>query len=108
MRPGAGGAALGDGDVEAAAQPLGGGYQVTPHYPYSARRRGIEGTVMLKVLVTAQGLVEVVQVERSAGHADLDQSAMEAVRRWRFQPARRRGGEPVAMWVLIPVQYKLL
>jgi periplasmic protein TonB len=63
---------------------------------------------MLKVLVTTQGLVEAVQVERSTGHSDLDQSAVEAVRRWRFQPARRRGGEPVAMWVLIPVQYKLL
>ena len=108
LRPGAGGTTPGGGDVEIAAQPLGGGYQVKPHYPYSARRRGIEGTVVLKVLVTEQGLVEVVQVERSAGHADLDQSAVEAVRRWRFQPARRHGGEPVAMWVLIPVQYKLL
>jgi TonB family protein len=63
---------------------------------------------MLKVLVTSQGLVEVVQAERSAGDADLDQSVVEAVRRWRFQPARRRGSEPVAMWVLIPVHYKLL
>jgi protein TonB len=63
---------------------------------------------VLKVLVTEQGLVEMVQVERSAGHADLDQSAIEAVQRWRFQPARRQSGEPVAMWVLLPVQYKLL
>ena len=56
--------------------------------------------------ITAQGRVEDVQVERSAGHSDLDQSALEAVRRWRFEPARR-GGEPVAVWVIIPVEFKL-
>jgi len=56
--------------------------------------------------ITAQGRVEDLQVERSAGHPDLDHSAMEAVRRWRFEPARR-SGEPVAMWVLIPVEFKL-
>jgi protein TonB len=56
--------------------------------------------------ITEQGSVEDVQVERSAGHPDLDESAMEAVRRWRFDPARR-DGEPVAVWVRIPVEFKL-
>jgi protein TonB len=56
--------------------------------------------------ITAQGTVADVQVERSAGHPDLDQSALEAVRRWRFEPARR-GGEAVAVWVIIPVEFKL-
>lgn len=77
-----------------------------PHYPESARRRGIEGTVLLKMRITEQGRVETVQVERSAGHPDLDQSAMEAVKRWRFAPARR-AGEAVAVWVFIPVEFKL-
>ena len=77
-----------------------------PHYPESARRRGIEGTALLKMRITAQGTVEDVQVERSAGHPDLDQSAVEAVRRWRFEPASR-GGEAVAVWVVIPVEFKL-
>jgi protein TonB len=106
VRPGAGGAELGGEGVEVAARPLGGGYQVKPRYPDSARREGIEGTVLLKTRVTERGLVETVQVERSAGHPDLDQAAVEAVRRWRFEPARR-SGEPVAVWVRIPVQYKL-
>jgi protein TonB len=70
------------------------------------RRRGIEGTVVLKVRVTDQGRVEAVQVERSAGQPDLDQSATEAVQRWRFAPARR-SGEPIAVWVLIPVEFRL-
>jgi protein TonB len=56
--------------------------------------------------ITAQGSVADVHLERSAGHADLDESAMEAVRRSRFDPARR-DGEPVAVWVLIPVEFKL-
>ena len=76
------------------------------HYPESARRQGVEGTVLLKIRITEQGRVETLQVERSAGHPDLDQSALDAVQRWRFEPARR-GGEPVAVWVIIPVEFKL-
>ena len=51
--------------------------------------------------VTEQGRVEQVQVEQSAGHADLDAAAVEAVGRWRFRPARR-GRQTIAMWVSIP------
>lgn len=93
------------GSGSGSARPLG-GYQVKSHYPESARRRRIEGTALLKMRITAQGYVEDVHVERSAGHPDLDQSAMEAVRHWRFEPARR-GGESVAVWVVIPVEFKL-
>jgi TonB family protein len=60
----------------------------------------------VKAYVTEQGRVEEVQVEQSAGHPDLDQSAIEAVGRWRFEPARR-GRQPVAMWVSIPVKFVL-
>jgi periplasmic protein TonB len=88
------------------ARPVG-GYQVKPRYPESARRRGIEGTVLLKMRITAQGRVEDVQVVRSAGYPELDESAIEAVRRWRFEPARRNG-EPVAEdAVLLPVVFQL-
>ena len=83
-----------------------GGYQVKPRYPESARRQGVEGTVLLKVRVTEQGRVEAVQLERSTGHQDLDQSAIEAVRRWHFEPARR-GNQAMAVWALIPVTFKL-
>jgi protein TonB len=79
---------------------------VKPRYPDSARRRGIEGTVIVKAYVTEQGRVKEVQVEQSTGHADLDQAAVEAVGRWRFDPARR-GRQPVALWVSIPVKFVL-
>jgi len=83
-----------------------GGYQVTPSYPATARRLGIAGTALLHVFVDAQGRVGDVVVKQSAGHPDLDRAAADAVRRWRFEPARR-GAETVAMWVELPVEFHL-
>lgn len=83
-----------------------GGYQVTPSYPASARRLGIEGTALLRVFVDSDGRVGDVVVKQSAGHPDLDRAAAEAVRRWRFEPARR-GADTVAMWVELPVEFHL-
>src|SRR5262245_49472900 len=83
-----------------------GGYQVRPTYPAAPRRLGIQGTTLLRVHVLADGRIGDVLVEKSGGHPDLDQAATEAVRAWRFDPARR-GTEPVAMWVLLPVEFRL-
>jgi periplasmic protein TonB len=83
-----------------------GGYQIRPPYPHNARRLGIQGTTLLSVFVSADGRVDDVAVKQSAGHPDLDRAAAEAVRRWRFEPARR-GSEPVAMWVLLPFEFRL-
>jgi protein TonB len=91
--------------VTRTARPQG-GYQVRPAYPSAPRRLGIQGTTMLRVHVLADGRIGDVAVEHSAGHPDLDQAAMEAVRRWRFEPARR-GADAVAMWVLLPVEFRL-
>jgi periplasmic protein TonB len=93
------------GAITQSARPQG-GYQVRPSYPSSALRQGIQGTTMLKVHVLIDGRVGDVVVQQSAGHPDLDQAAIEAVRRWRFEPARR-GSDPVAMWVLLPVQFQI-
>jgi protein TonB len=60
----------------------------------------------LRVHVASDGRVADVVVQESAGHPDLDQAAVDAVRRWRFEPARR-GTEAVAMWVLLPVEFRL-
>jgi protein TonB len=83
-----------------------GGYQITPSYPATARQRGIEGTALLSVFVDADGRVGEVVVKQSAGHPDLDRAAVDAVRRWRFEPARR-GTDTVAMWVELPVAFQL-
>ena len=83
-----------------------GGYQVRPTYPATPRRLGIQGTTLLRVHVLADGRIGDVLVEKSAGHPELDDAATEAVKRWRFDPARR-GSDAVAMWVLLPVEFKL-
>lgn len=83
-----------------------GGYQTRPVYPETARRAGVEGITILKFEVQANGGVGAVMVERSAGHQDLDRAAIAAVRRWEFEPARR-GRQPVAAWVTLPVRFEL-
>lgn len=83
-----------------------GGYQVRPAYPSSARRLGIQGMTTLRVYVAADGRVGEVMVQESAGHPDLDNAAADAVKQWRFEPGRR-GAEPVGVWVLLPVQFRL-
>src|SRR5262249_16064348 len=87
------------------ARPLG-GYQVKPRYPESARKAGAQGTTLLKLRVLENGRVGEVQIERSAGNADLDNAAMDAVKKWLFQPARM-GTIPVAVWVLLPVKFEI-
>ena len=101
-----GGLARGGGDgVTSFARPLG-GYQTTPRYPEAARREGAEGVVTLRFEVLASGKVGTVQVRRSAGRQDLDRAAVEAIRAWLFEPARR-GKEAVAVWVTLPVRFEL-
>jgi len=77
-----------------------------PGYPQVARRRGMEGTVLLEVWVDSQGGVKDLRVFQSSGHEILDQAAMDAVRRWAFEPARR-GDQAVEMWVKVPVRFQL-
>ena len=87
------------------ARPLG-GYQLKPRYPESARRAGVQGITTLRVQVLESGRVGEVLVEQSAGFRDLDLAAMEAVKKWLFEPARR-GKDPVSVWVMLPVKFEL-
>lgn len=78
-----------------------------PPYPSMSRRLREEGTVMLRVLVSATGLPERVELNKSSGSARLDQSALETVQqRWKFTPARQ-GNMPTEAWVLIPISFSL-
>lgn len=77
-----------------------------PPYPLAARRLGIEGKVVLLVEILESGNVASVQVARGSGHGMLDQSALQAVERWRFVPARR-GGEAVGASVEVPISFRL-
>jgi len=77
-----------------------------PAYPVAARRNGEEGVVMLKVLVTAEGTPARVEVESSSGSRLLDAAAADAVRGWRFQPARR-GNQNIEDWARVPLRFRL-
>jgi len=78
----------------------------TPRYPPASRRMREEGVVLVRVYVLSNGLPEAIELKRSSGSHRLDHSALEAVRKWRFVPARR-GDETVAAWVIVPIAFSL-
>ncbi len=78
--------------------------KVEPRYPDIAREAGVEGTVMIQVLVNRDGGVADTRVVKSV--PTLDQAAIECVRQWRFKPASS-GGKPVAVWVAVPIKFTL-
>jgi protein TonB len=77
-----------------------------PLYPESARRDGREGRVLLRVLVDDQGLPKTVEVNKSSGEEVLDRAAAEAIKRWRFHPARY-GDKAIESWIRIPIEFRL-
>ncbi len=77
-----------------------------PVYPKIARRRGLQGIVLLEVLVFADGQVEKTFLLESSGYRSLDRAALRAVRRWQFKPATSLG-LPVASRVVVPIDFVL-
>lgn len=77
-----------------------------PVYPAIARRSGDQGTVMLKVLVNPEGAPVRVELDQSSGSKPLDSAALDAVKSWRFVPARR-GTQNIEGWVRVPVVFRL-
>ena len=84
------------------------GANPAPYYPSRSRNRAEQGTVILHVLIAADGIVEKAEVAESSGFEDLDDSALDTVlKRWRFVPAHRSDGHPVESWVLVPIKFAL-
>lgn len=77
-----------------------------PPYPASARRRGIEGAVFIDARIGAGGEARELKLATSSGDTALDLAAIDAVRDWRFVPARR-GEHAVEAWVRIPLIFRL-
>jgi protein TonB len=77
-----------------------------PEYPAHAKRRRMQGTVMLDVAVSVNGAARSVRIAQSSGHAPLDSAASDAVKRWKFVPAKR-GNTPVAARVMVPIEFRL-
>jgi TonB family protein len=96
------------GGVRSLAIPLQG--NPIPPYPERARRRGYQGTVKLEIEILTNGRVGKIQVEKSSGYTELDDSALRTLKGWRFLPATSDGtldGVPVRKIQLLPVKFIL-
>jgi TonB family protein len=100
------GSGAGRGDGESRFVQVSYAYAPKPEYPAPARREGKEGRVLLRVLVDEQGKSKSVEIDNSSGSEALDRAAAEAIKRWRFSPARY-GNKSVESWVKIPIDFRL-
>ena len=78
-------------------------HQVSPRPDSGAQGFRVSGVVLIGLVVSSHGLPVNVHVVRSVDK-DIDQSAMEAVRQWRFDPARK-GDKPVAVRLTIEIRF---
>ena len=91
------------GDVDSKPGALG---QALPLYPRRARRRGIEGWVKVRFLVTKDGRVRNLSVLKESPTGVFHKTVMNTVPRWRFKPARK-DGQAVNVWVEQTINFKL-
>jgi protein TonB len=77
---------------------------VVPEYPQKARVQGIEGRVLLMVVVDESGKVED-NVKILDSIPMLDQAALDAVHQWRFTPGRDADGDPVRVQLEVPIRF---
>lgn len=77
-----------------------------PAYPRPAKRLGLEGTVVLRVLVSPGGKALEIKIHKSSGTAILDDAAVNAVRNWTFVPAKQ-GSQAITAAVDVPINFNL-
>ncbi len=77
---------------------------VVPAYPHEARAAGKTGTVVLKVIILADGSVADVEVMR--GEEPFVSAAVAAVKTWKYEPARHRG-QPITVYRIVRIPFKL-
>jgi protein TonB len=80
--------------------------KVPPSYPEQARKERIQGTVVLDAVVEADGTIGTIEVVRS-DHELLSEAAVEAVRHWRYEPARDEDGRAVAVIYSVTINFRL-
>lgn len=77
-----------------------------PSYPYTARRRKIDGKVIVRFLVDPKGKVQKPRIIQANPEGVFEDSVLAAIRKWRFKPGYFKG-QAVATWVVLPVYFKL-
>ena len=79
---------------------------VPPAYPSQAVEKGQEGLVLLTVSIDRAGRPQKIELKQSSGFYLLDRSALKAVKKWEFSPARM-GALAVETQTTIPVRFRL-
>lgn len=77
-----------------------------PVYPAASRRLREHGRVLFDVYILPDGSVGEIKLKRSSGFARLDETALEAVRQWRYVPAKR-GDQPIPYWYVQPIDFAM-
>lgn len=80
--------------------------RVEPEYPPLAKRAGLEGVVVLQATIDKEGSVSEIIVVRSMKSAGMDESAIKAVKEWKYTPALLNG-EPIAVYMPVTVLFRL-
>ncbi len=78
----------------------------SPEYPEMGVFLGYQGDVIIRIRVSAKGDSAGVEILRSSGHKVLDDSAINALRKWRFTPTKH-DNTPMNDYVIITVSYVL-
>lgn len=84
--------------------PIPAASNAVPPYPQEARAAGKTGTVILKIVVLADGNVASVQVMR--GDEPFVSAAVQTVKKWKYEPARFKG-QPITVYRIIQIPFKL-
>jgi protein TonB len=81
-------------------------FRMQPIYPVEAKSKNVTGRVEFRLLVARDGRVKDIEILESEPGDLFDQATIDAVKRWRFQPAKVKGS-PVACWVKTAIDYQL-
>ena len=79
---------------------------IKPVYPDIAQEAGIEGQVLVQCFIDEKGRVKETIVVKGIPNTGLNESAVQALRKTRFRPAKQRE-RPVGVWITIPINFKL-
>ncbi|WP_027180088.1 energy transducer TonB [Maridesulfovibrio bastinii] len=77
-----------------------------PKYPFGAKRKHVEGQVVVRMLVNSKGIPTNLSINSSTPPGIFEQAALNAAKRWKFKPGRYNG-KNVDTWVLLPFKFEL-
>jgi protein TonB len=76
-----------------------------PKYPDSLKREGVSGVVAVSIVIDEHGVVTSSTITKSS-HPDFEKPALEAVKNWKFKPAKK-DGNPVKVKVTLPLRFNV-